>query len=109
MKDIIELNNDNKHLIENDDLMLLWFTATWCGPCKMLTPVMDQINSEYSKSLSIIKVDVDNNSELCTKYSIRSVPTILFIKNKEICYKHSGAVPKSYLDSKINEFIFMNE
>jgi thioredoxin 1 len=76
---------------------LLYFTAEWCGPCKMMKPVFDVLDSE----VNIGKVDIDSQQEIAVKNGIRSIPTILFIKNGAVVDRHTGAAPISILRDKI--------
>ena len=77
------------------------FYATWCGPCKKIGPIIEELASEYEGKVSIAKCNVDDDDELASKYGIRNVPTVLFIKDGEVIDKHVGAAPKSEFVSKI--------
>ncbi len=87
--------------LDTDKLVVIDFWAQWCGPCKMLSPIVEQLAEEYKDQAVIGKVDVDNNSEVSTKYGIRSLPTILFLKNGEVVHKHVGYTVKKNLQEKI--------
>ena len=82
-------------VLKSNKPTLVDFWAEWCGPCKMLTPVIDDIASEYSEKYSIGKVNVDHNSDLAAKYGIRSIPCLLFFKSGEVQEQMVGAVEKS--------------
>jgi|TARA_B110000438_G_scaffold285406_1_gene315464 thioredoxin 1 len=92
-----EFNESNfeDEVLKSSKPVLVDFWAEWCGPCKMLTPVIDGIASEYSDKYSIGKVNVDNNSNIAAKYGIRSIPCLLFFKNGEVQQQIVGAVDKT--------------
>ena len=92
-------------VIKSDKLTVIDFWAEWCGPCKALGPVIDQLSTEYSGKVNIGKLDVDNNPEVSSKYGIRSIPTILFVKGGQVVDKVVGAVPKAQLQSTIEKHI----
>lgn len=77
--------------------------AEWCGPCKMLNPVIKELASEYKGKVAFGKLNVDENQNLAAKYGIRSIPTLLFFENGELVDQLTGAVPKQNLKQKINQ------
>ena len=77
----------------------------WCGPCRIIGPVVDELANDYEGRVVIGKVNVDNNSELSAKYGIRNIPTILFIKNGEVVDKSVGASPKNVLEEKLDALL----
>ena len=79
------------------------FWAEWCGPCKMLTPIIDDIAGEYAGKVVIGKVDVDNNPQTASKYGINSIPSLLFFKNGKVVEQHTGLLAKVPLKSKIDK------
>lgn len=83
-----------KTVIEDNEIVLVDFFAEWCGPCKMLAPVLEQIAAEYPK-VKIVKVDVDLEQELTQSFGIQSVPTVIFFYNSEIKQKFTGFTPKA--------------
>lgn len=85
--------------------IVLDFSATWCGPCKKIAPIISELAEEYEGKVIVGKCDVDENEELTSKYGIRNVPTVLFIKNGEIVNKHVGAAPKSEFVKLIEELL----
>lgn len=85
--------------------IVLDFSATWCGPCKKIAPIIEELASEYEGKVNIGKCDVDDNDELTTKFGIRNVPTVLFIKNGEVVDKHVGAAPKKEFVEKIEALL----
>ena len=81
------------------------FSATWCGPCKKIAPIIEELAQEYDGRVVVGKCDVDDNDELTSRFGIRNVPTVLFIKNGEVVDKHVGAAPKSEFVSKIEALL----
>ncbi len=87
-------------VINNDKLVLVDFWAEWCGPCRTLSPILDEIAEDYQDKLDLAKVDIDQNQEYAAKYGIRNIPTVLLFKNGEIVDKQVGVAPKKkYVDS----------
>ena len=97
--------NFNELVLQSEKLVLVDFWAEWCGPCRMIAPIVEELSEEYDGKVVIGKVDVDNNPDICSKYGIRNIPTILFFKNGEIADKQVGAAPKNALTSKIDSLI----
>lgn len=93
--------NFQNEVIANDKLTLVDFWAEWCGPCRAIGPVVEELANEYDGQVKVGKLNVDNNPDVSVKYGITSIPAILFIKNGEVVDKQIGAVPKSVLDQKI--------
>jgi thioredoxin 1 len=90
--------------IENaKGLSIVDFWAVWCGPCRMVAPVMEQLATEHSGRVKVAKLDVDSNQQTATRYNIRSIPSILFFKDGKLVDQIVGAVPKALLDRKITE------
>ena len=81
------------------------FYADWCGPCKMMAPVIDELAGDYEGKVRIGKVNTDENRGTASKYNVMSIPTILFIKNGEVVDQVVGAVPKTVLEQKINSML----
>jgi len=88
-------------LLQEDKLLVVDFFATWCGPCKKLSPTLDEVSEELDEQVNIVKVDVDESEDLAMDYGIRSVPTVLFFKNGQQVDKFVGALPKSEIVAKI--------
>lgn len=94
-----------KELLEGGQPLVVDFWAEWCGPCKMISPLIDELATEYEGKVIIGKVNVDENEDLPIEYGIRSIPTILFFKNGELAEKHVGAATKEVIDSKIKSLL----
>lgn len=97
----LDTNNFEKTISESKVPVLVDFWASWCGPCKMIAPVLDQIAQEHGSQVRVVKVDVDENQELATRYNVRNIPTLLFFKDGEVKDQVVGLVPKSELVGKL--------
>ncbi|WP_182200385.1 thioredoxin [Paraliobacillus salinarum] len=86
-----------------DGLVLVDFWATWCGPCKMIAPVLEEIDAEMSDTVKIVKLDVDENQETAAKHGVMSIPTLLLFKNGEVVDQVVGYQPKEALEALINK------
>ena len=94
--------NFQEEAIESDNVIVVDFWAEWCGPCKMIGPIIDELSDEYTGKAKIGKVNVDQNSDISMKYGIRSIPTILIMKDGEVVDKQVGVTTKEKLKSKID-------
>lgn len=96
-------SNDNfAELLESEKLVIVDFWATWCGPCRMLTPILDEVEEEMPEKIQVVKVNVDDADDVAAQFRVMSIPTLLFFKNGEIVDKTVGAMPKNVLVEKIN-------
>jgi len=96
---------DFKDLLNGDKPLVVDFWAEWCGPCKMISPVVDELATEYEGKVIVGKVNVDENEELPVEYGIRSIPTLLFFKGGQLVDKHVGAASKDLLEGKIKALL----
>ncbi|WP_317042010.1 thioredoxin [Sediminibacterium ginsengisoli] len=99
----LELTDANfqSTVLDSDKLTVVDFWAEWCGPCRAIGPIIEELSKEYEGKVNVGKVNVDHNPNLSVNYGITSIPAILFIKNGQIVDKQIGAVPKSVFDKKI--------
>lgn len=103
----VELKDDNfeELVMGSDKPVLVDFWAEWCGPCRMVGPIVEELHGEYDGKAVVGKVNVDDNPEVSAKFGIRNIPTVLFFKNGEIVDKQVGAAPKSAYSSKLDALI----
>ena len=88
-------------LLQDNKLVIVDFWATWCGPCRMLSPILDEVEAEMAEKITVVKVNVDDVDDVTAQYRIMSIPTLLFFKNGQIVDKTVGAMPKATLVEKI--------
>lgn len=98
-------SNFKETVLDSNKVALVDFWAEWCGPCKAIGPMIEELSKEYEGKAVVGKVDVDNNPETAMKYGIRNIPTILFIKNGQVVDKQVGAVPKASLAAMLNKHL----
>lgn len=92
-------------LIDSDQLVLIDFSAEWCGPCKMLAPILKEVKNELGNSVKIVKIDVDKNQPLANKYQVRGVPTMLLFKKGQQLWRQSGVLQKSEIVQVVKSFM----
>jgi len=102
-----EFNDENfeSEVLSSDIPVIVDVWAPWCGPCKKLTPIIEELAAEYGDTVKIGKLNVDDNPQTATKYGVNSIPTVFFVKNGEIAETQVGLVPKEALKAKIDAFI----
>jgi thioredoxin 1 len=98
----VATNNNFDELLQSEKLVVVDFWATWCGPCRMLSPILDEVEEEMGGKIEVVKVNVDDADEVAAQYRIMSIPTLLFFKGGQIVDKTVGAMPKNVLVDKIN-------
>ncbi len=95
--------SDFNRLIQEDKPTLVDFFATWCGPCRMQSPIIEEVKHRVGDSANVLKVDIDKNQELAEKYNVRSVPTLIIFRNGEPVWRISGLQQADILEEKIRE------
>jgi len=96
--------NFDAEVINSDKPVLIDFWAVWCGPCKLIAPVVEEVAKEYKGKFKVGKMDIDNNPNVAMKYGIRSIPTLLIFKDGKVVDQIVGAVPKNVITSKMDTF-----
>tara|TARA_Y100001954_G_C15525048_1_gene461249 strand:- start:188 stop:505 length:318 start_codon:yes stop_codon:yes gene_type:complete len=97
--------NFDTEVLKSNKPVLVDFWAEWCGPCRMIAPLLDELHDEFKDKAIVGKVNVDSESDISAKYGITSIPTLLFFKNGEIVDKHMGTASKTQLEEKLNSLI----
>ncbi|HHF0149103.1 MULTISPECIES: thioredoxin [Haemophilus] len=107
MSEVLHINDaDFESVVVNSDIpVLLDFWAPWCGPCKMIAPVLDELAPEFSGKVKIVKMNVDDNQATPAQFGVRSIPTLLLIKNGQVVATQVGALAKTQLANFINQHI----
>lgn len=105
MAQAITDSNFDELVLNTDKPVVIDFWAEWCGPCRMIAPIIEELSKEYAEKAIIAKCDVDDNSQIASKFSIRNIPTLLFLKNGVQVDKLVGAVPKEKIVEKLNALL----
>lgn len=98
-------SNFEDKVLNSGNVTVVDFWAQWCGPCRAIAPIIEELADEYAGTALVGKVDVDANQELAMQYSIRSIPTILILKDGQVVEKHVGAITKPALQAKIEKHL----
>lgn len=103
----LEVNDDNfeEIVLKSDKPVIVDFWAEWCGPCRMVAPIMEELSREYSDKAVVAKCDVDNSPVMTAKFGIRNIPTVLFFKDGKVADKQVGAVQKNVFLNKLNALL----
>ncbi|MFI3315930.1 MAG: thioredoxin [Rikenellaceae bacterium] len=102
----MEITNANyKELIESGKPVVIDFWAEWCGPCRMIAPIIEELAAEYEGQVVIGKCDVDSNDDVASEFKVRNIPTVVFIKDGQIQDKQVGATTKSAFETKIKALL----
>ena len=105
MANIVTDSNFQQEVLNSELPVVVDFYADWCGPCKMIGPVIEQLAEAYAGKIKVGKVNVDENMELASKYRIMSIPAIMFFKNGEVQDQIIGAVPKAQIEAKFQALL----
>jgi thioredoxin 1 len=99
------MNQSFQEIINGDKPVLIDFFAEWCGPCKMMKPILDDVKNEIGEDASVIKVDVDKNPAVASALNIRGVPTLMIYKKGQVLWRKSGVVPADQLTSLLKQYM----
>jgi len=102
---IINITNENfeSEVLKADKPVLVDFWAEWCGPCKMIAPILEQVAEEYKDRLTLVKLDVEENQNIAMQYAVRSIPTLMLFKGGEVQIQHVGMLSKEQLGQLLEE------
>ncbi|MBR6424219.1 MAG: thioredoxin [Bacteroidales bacterium] len=98
-------SNFDAVVVNSEQPVVVDFWATWCGPCRMISPIVDQLAEKYAGRVTVVKCNVDDSTEVPVKFGIRNIPTLLFFKNGELVDRLVGAVPQAELEKKIEALL----
>jgi thioredoxin 1 len=92
-------------IIKGDMPVLVDFYATWCGPCKMMTPIVEEVGQELQGNARVLKIDVDKNQTVADQYQVQAVPTLIIFKNGQVVWRKAGAIDKASLMSHVRQYV----
>ena len=102
----LQITNENyADVLASGQPVVIDFWAEWCGPCRMVAPIVEELAAEYEGKVLIGKCDVDDNDDIVAEYKVRNIPTIVFIKGGEVVDKHVGAISKDALKAKVDALL----
>jgi len=105
-RNVVEITDQNfQEVTGQSGLTMVDFWAVWCGPCRMVAPIVEQLAEDYAGQVTVGKLDVDNNQRSASQFNVRSIPTILFFKDGKVVDQVIGAVPRPALESKIKQLL----
>jgi thioredoxin 1 len=99
----VATNTNFDELLQDSKLVIVDFWAVWCGPCRMISPILDELEEEMAQEITVVKVNVDDADEIAARYRIMNIPTLLFVKNGQVVDKTVGAMPKNALADRIKQ------
>ena len=107
MSEVLHINDADFEtvVVQSDIPVLVDFQAPWCGPCKMIAPILDEIAPEFAGKVKIVKINVDDNQLVAGQFGVRSIPTLLLFKNGQLVATQVGALPKNQLAAFINQHL----
>ncbi|MBS1127877.1 MAG: trxA [Nitrospirae bacterium] len=105
MADAVTSATWDQEVLKSTTLVLVDFWAVWCGPCRMVAPIVDEISKEYAGKLKVLKLNTDENPDVAGRYKIMGIPTLMFFKNGERVDQVVGAVPKAQLKTKVDSLL----
>jgi len=101
----VTVDTFDRVVLQSPNLVMVDFWAAWCGPCKMVAPVVEELAKEYEGKVNFVKVNTDENPDLASRYNIRGIPTLMFFKDGKVLDQIVGAVPKAQLKAKIDSLL----
>jgi len=107
MSDLLEVTDENfdAEIVNSDVPAMVDFWAVWCGPCKMVGPIVEELADEYKGKIKVAKMDVDQNRATPGKFGIRNIPTLIFFKGGEVCHTIVGAQPKNHIEEELKKLL----